>query len=59
VTDTAGLKAAMKAGQLTVGDTVIVTEKIEVEGQPPKTLKKIIEIQLIDGKVILKEIYRV
>ena len=59
VTDTAGLKAAMKSGDLTVGDTVIVTEKIEVEGQPPKTLKKIIEIQLIDGKVILKEIYRV
>ena len=49
----------MNSGDLTVGDTVIVTEKIEVEGQPPKTLKKIIEIQLIDGKVILKEIYRV
>ena len=59
VTDTAGLKAAMKAGQLTVGDTVIVTEKIEVEGQPPKTLKKIIEIQFIDGKIRLEEIYRV
>jgi len=58
-TDMAGLKAAMKSGDLTAGDTVIVTEKIEVEGQPPQTIKKIIEIQLIDGKVILKEIYRV
>ena len=34
-------------------------ETIKVEGQPDKTIKKIIEIQLIDGKLKVEEIYRV
>ena len=58
-TDRAGLKAALNSGQLKVGDTVIVKEEVEVEGQPKKTIKKIIEIQLIDGKLQVVEIYRV
>jgi hypothetical protein len=59
VTDMAGLKAAMKSGDLTVGDTIIVKETVKIEGQPDKIIKKIIEIQLIDGKIRLEEIYRV
>ena len=59
VTDIDGLKAGMKSGELTVGDTIIVKETVKIEGQPDKILKKIIEIQLIDGKLQLKEIYRV
>ena len=58
-TDAAGLKAALNSGELKAGDTVIVKETIKVEGQPDKTIKKIIEIQLIDGKLKVEEIYRV
>ena len=54
-----GLKAALNSGELKAGDTVIVKETIKVEGQPDKTIKKIIEIQLIDGKLQVKEIYQV
>ena len=58
-TDAAGLKAALNSGELKAGDTVIVKETIKVEGQPDQTIKKIIEIQVIDGKVQVVEIYRV
>ena len=58
-TDTAGLKAALNSGELKAGDTVIVKETVKVEGQPDKTIKKVIEIQVIDGKLQVVEIYRV
>jgi len=54
-----GLKAALNSGELKAGDTVIVKETIKVKGQPDKTIKKIIEIQLIDGKLQVEEIYQV
>lgn len=58
-TNTAGLKAALNSGELKAGDTVIVKEEVEIEGQPKKTIKKVIEIQVIDGKLQVVEIYRV
>ena len=54
-----GLKAALNSGELKAGDTVIVKETVKVEGQPDKTIKKVIEIQVIDGKLQVVEIYRV
>ena len=58
-TDAAGLEAGLKSGALKSGDVVIVKEVIKIKGQPDKTLKKIIEIQTVDGKLVIKEIYRV
>ena len=54
-----GLKAALNSGELKGGDTVIVKEEVEVEGQPKKIIKTIIEIQVINGKLQVVELYRV